>query len=163
MIRSADSRNEERNSAKKKLAEGEVSFIFVVDLCNEGVDISEVNTILFLRPTDVNGNTDYSLYNFLFEKKVRQDKGWTISSRLESFISELSNNHEFPSLDNLRTFWLKEIKKLMESREGTVKNILQNGKAGFISFDKTTIYFRVPSLINTKQIKQGDKVNFYDI
>ncbi|MEL1135564.1 DUF3427 domain-containing protein [Desulfitobacterium sp. THU1] len=48
----SDSSDEERNTAKKKLVEGEIRFIFVVDLYNEGVDIPEVNTILFLRPTE---------------------------------------------------------------------------------------------------------------
>ena len=43
---------EERNSAKKLLMSGEIKFIFVVDLYNEGVDIPEINTILFLRPTE---------------------------------------------------------------------------------------------------------------
>ena len=31
---------------------GDVRFIFVVDIYNEGVDIPEVNTVLFLRPTE---------------------------------------------------------------------------------------------------------------
>ena len=31
---------------------GEIRFIFVVDIYNEGVDIPEVNTVLFLRPTE---------------------------------------------------------------------------------------------------------------
>ena len=44
--------DEERNAAKKKLTSGEVRFIFVVDIYNEGVDIPEVNTVLFLRPTE---------------------------------------------------------------------------------------------------------------
>ena len=43
---------EERNTAKQRLVKGEVRFIFVVDLYNEGVDIPEVNTVLFLRPTE---------------------------------------------------------------------------------------------------------------
>ena len=47
----AKSRPGERYSAKTRLVKGEISFIFVVDLYNEGVDIPEVNTILFLRPT----------------------------------------------------------------------------------------------------------------
>ena len=47
-----DSLKEERESAKNKLLNGELRFIFVVDLYNEGVDIQEVNTILFLRPTE---------------------------------------------------------------------------------------------------------------
>lgn len=42
----------DRESAKRKLVNGEIRFIFVVDLYNEGVDIPEVNTILFLRPTE---------------------------------------------------------------------------------------------------------------
>jgi superfamily II DNA or RNA helicase len=46
------SNDEERNSAKKRLVTGEIKVIFVVDLYNEGVDIPEVNTILFLRPTE---------------------------------------------------------------------------------------------------------------
>lgn len=41
-----------RNNARGKLNKGEVKFIFVVDLYNEGVDIPEVNTVLFLRPTE---------------------------------------------------------------------------------------------------------------
>lgn len=48
----ADSPPDERNQAKRKLEEGEIRFIFVVDLYNEGVDIPTVNTILFLRPTE---------------------------------------------------------------------------------------------------------------
>lgn len=47
-----ESRKEERNNAKKMLVSGKIKFIFVVDLYNEGVDIPEVNTILFLRPTE---------------------------------------------------------------------------------------------------------------
>ena len=47
-----DSPKEERDSAKLKLINGDLRFIFVVDLYNEGVDIVDVNTILFLRPTE---------------------------------------------------------------------------------------------------------------
>ena len=43
---------DERRQAKKKLENGEIQFIFVIDLYNEGVDIPSVNTVLFLRPTE---------------------------------------------------------------------------------------------------------------
>ena len=43
---------EERESARLGLVNGIYKFAFVVDLYNEGVDIPEINTILFLRPTD---------------------------------------------------------------------------------------------------------------
>ncbi len=52
MALSTLSGEEERKNAKMLLARGEINFIFVVDLYNEGVDIPEVNTILFLRPTE---------------------------------------------------------------------------------------------------------------
>lgn len=42
---------EERENAKTRLINGEVKFIFAVDVYNEGVDIPEINTVLFLRPT----------------------------------------------------------------------------------------------------------------
>ncbi len=47
-----NSPDEERDTAKQRLVSGELRFIFVVDIYNEGVDIPEVNTVLFLRPTE---------------------------------------------------------------------------------------------------------------
>ena len=52
MYLTGKSPNEERKEAKQKLISGQVRFIFVVDIYNEGVDIPEVNTVLFLRPTE---------------------------------------------------------------------------------------------------------------
>ena len=48
----AQSPDEVRRTAKRCLVDGHVRFIFVVDIYNEGVDIPEVNTVLFLRPTE---------------------------------------------------------------------------------------------------------------
>ncbi len=52
MSLTGDDSEEKRNTAKQRLVSGEVKFIFVVDIYNEGVDIPEVNTVLFLRPTE---------------------------------------------------------------------------------------------------------------
>ena len=41
-----------RDNVKQKLIFGDIYFIFVVDLYNEGVDIPEINMELFLRPTE---------------------------------------------------------------------------------------------------------------
>lgn len=46
------SSDEDRATAREKLVKGDVRVIFVVDIYNEGVDIPEVNTVLFLRPTE---------------------------------------------------------------------------------------------------------------
>ncbi len=48
----ANSSREERDTVQGRLKSREIHFIFIVDLYNEGVDIPEVNTILFLRPTE---------------------------------------------------------------------------------------------------------------
>ena len=49
---SSQSSDEQRTTAQQKLRDRSVNFIFVVDLYNEGVDIPEVDTVLFLRPTE---------------------------------------------------------------------------------------------------------------
>lgn len=41
-----------RKRAVRDLKAGTVKFVFTVDLFNEGLDVPEVNTVLFLRPTD---------------------------------------------------------------------------------------------------------------
>ena len=47
-----NSRDDVRAFAQEKLVRGELRVLFVVDIYNEGVDIPEVNTVLFLRPTE---------------------------------------------------------------------------------------------------------------
>ena len=48
----ANSPREIREDVKRKLINYEINFICVVDLFNEGVDIPEIDTVLFLRPTE---------------------------------------------------------------------------------------------------------------
>ena len=47
----SESKDSERKKARKLLMNGEINCIFTVDLFNEGVDIPEIDTVLFLRPT----------------------------------------------------------------------------------------------------------------
>ncbi|GAA0323456.1 superfamily II DNA or RNA helicase/HKD family nuclease [Kineococcus aurantiacus] len=49
---SSESDTQERTSALGRLRRGEIAAIFTVDLYNEGVDVPEVDTALFLRPTE---------------------------------------------------------------------------------------------------------------
>ena len=48
----AKSSAEDRTKVQCELESGQIKFIFVVDLYNEGVDIPCINTVLFLRPTE---------------------------------------------------------------------------------------------------------------
>ena len=43
---------EERGEAIRKLRDGEIKVIFSVDMFNEGLDISEIDMVMFLRPTE---------------------------------------------------------------------------------------------------------------
>jgi superfamily II DNA or RNA helicase/HKD family nuclease len=49
---SADTLPAERQTALKALRDREINILFAVDLFNEGLDIPEVDTVLFLRPTE---------------------------------------------------------------------------------------------------------------
>ena len=46
------SRTELREQLRSKLYKKEINYLFVVDIFNEGVDIPEIDTVLFLRPTE---------------------------------------------------------------------------------------------------------------
>jgi superfamily II DNA or RNA helicase/HKD family nuclease len=49
---SAETSSEEREAALRDLRDRRVNVVFCVDLFNEGVDVPEVDTVLFLRPTE---------------------------------------------------------------------------------------------------------------
>jgi len=49
---SSNTPTEERRRCQAELSDGTLNFLFVVDLYNEGVDIPEIDTVLFLRPTE---------------------------------------------------------------------------------------------------------------
>ena len=87
----SETSDEERNSAKRRLVEGYVRFIFVVDIYNEGVDIPEVNTVLFLRPTE-------SLTIFLQQlgRGLRLCEGKECLTVLD-FIGQANKNYNFES------------------------------------------------------------------
>ncbi|CAN5662017.1 DUF3427 domain-containing protein [soil metagenome] len=46
------SRNELRSELRRKFISKEINYLFVVDIFNEGVDIPDIDTVLFLRPTE---------------------------------------------------------------------------------------------------------------
>nr|WP_288697949.1 DEAD/DEAH box helicase [uncultured Allisonella sp.] len=91
MALDADSKKEERDSACTQLASGELKCLFVVDLFNEGVDIPEVNTVLFLRPTN-------SMTVFLQQlgRGLRLSKGKDCLTVLD-FVAQANTKYDFAS------------------------------------------------------------------
>jgi len=42
----------QRDEVREKLLKKEINYLFVVDIFNEGIDLPEIDTVLFLRPTE---------------------------------------------------------------------------------------------------------------
>lgn len=111
------SADEERRSAKELLVSGKIRFIFVVDIYNEGVDIPEVNTILFLRPTE-------SLTIFL----QQLGRGLRLSENKEcltvlDFIGQANRKYNFED-------------KFAALLSNTTRGVTREIKDGFISLPK---------------------------
>lgn len=51
-VLTSDDNDHHRRLVKRQLQTGAINYLFVVDLFNEGVDIPEIDTVLFLRPTE---------------------------------------------------------------------------------------------------------------
>ena len=45
-------RNNVRDDVKSKFIKKDINYLFVVDIFNEGIDIPQIDTLLFLRPTE---------------------------------------------------------------------------------------------------------------
>jgi superfamily II DNA or RNA helicase len=46
------SRSDAREELRRKFLKKEINYLFVVDIFNEGIDIPDIDTVLFLRPTE---------------------------------------------------------------------------------------------------------------
>ena len=112
-----ESSDEERRTAKNKLVSGQIRFIFVVDIYNEGVDIPEVNTVLFLRPTE-------SLTIFL----QQLGRGLRLAENKEcltvlDFIGQANRKYNFED-------------KFAALLSNTTRGVSREIKAGFVSLPK---------------------------
>ena len=117
MFLTGKSPDEERKDAKQRLVSGQVRFIFVVDIYNEGVDIPEVNTVLFLRPTE-------SLTIFL----QQLGRGLRLSEEKEcltilDFIGQANKKYNFED-------------KFAALLSNTTRSVTREIKDGFVSVPK---------------------------
>lgn len=113
----SDSSDDVRKNVQKQLVSGEIKFVFTVDLYNEGVDIPEINTILFLRPTE-------SLTVFLQQlgRGLRLSEGKDCLTVLD-FIGQANKKYNFEQ-------------KFAALLANTNKSVQSEIKNGFISLPK---------------------------
>lgn len=117
MVLTAQSPSEDRNKAKNELTSGAIRFIFVKDIYNEGVDIPEVNTVLFLRPTE-------SLTIFLQQlgRGLRLAEGKECLTVLD-FIGQANKRYRFEE-------------KFNALLENTTRGVAKEIRDGFVSLPK---------------------------
>jgi superfamily II DNA or RNA helicase/HKD family nuclease len=96
----------ERTALNRQLAQGRINYLCVVDIFNEGVDIPEVDTVLFLRPTD-------SLTIFLQQlgRGLRLAPGKQALTVLD-FVAQLNRNYDYAG--RFRSLMLRPEKNLKE-------------------------------------------------
>ena len=87
----SDTPADERKQLAKDLREGTLHYLCLVDIFNEGVDIPEVDTVLFLRPTE-------SLTIFLQQlcRGLRLSAGKTELTVLD-FVAQANRKYDFAS------------------------------------------------------------------
>ena len=139
-----DSADAERHSAKKRLVNGEIRFIFVVDIYNEGVDIPEVNTVLFLRPTE-------SLTIFLQQlgRGLRLSEGKDCLTVLD-FIGAANRKYNFE----------EKFEALLDNTKHSVQHELKNGfvsapKGCYIQLEKKAAKAILDNIKSSFNVKSG--------
>jgi len=83
---------QERSKAISNLKAGELKVLFVVDIFNEGVDIPDIDTILFLRPTE-----SYSIFLQQLGRGLRKSENKTFVNVLD-FIGNYKMAPNLPRL-----------------------------------------------------------------
>jgi superfamily II DNA or RNA helicase/HKD family nuclease len=101
----------ERNKLNRQLAEGQIQYLCVVDIFNEGVDIPQVDTVLFLRPTE-------SLTIFLQQlgRGLRLAPGKQLLTVLD-FVAQFNRNYDYAG----------RFRSLMLRTDKSFKEQIQNG------------------------------------
>lgn len=148
-----NSNDEIRKNAAKNLTDGNIKVIFTVDLFNEGVDIPQINTILFLRPTE-------SLTIFLQQlgRGLRISEGKECLTVLD-FIGQSNKNYKFA--DKYRAL----IGKTKKSVESYVKDgFVSLPKGCFIKLEKQAkeyVLRNIKGLKNNRDVLIG-KIKYFE-
>ena len=132
-----ESSEDERKLAREQLRKKELRFIFTVNLYNEGVDIPEVNTILFLRPTE-------SMTVFLQQlgRGLRLAEGKEVLT-VHDFVAQVNKQYSFE----------RKFRALLEKTKNSVKKEITSGfpslpSGCFIQMEKVAMQHVLTSLAN---------------
>ena len=133
-----------RNNARNLLVKGCINFIFVVDIYNEGVDIPEINTILFLRPTE-------SLTVFLQQlgRGLRLSENKDCLTVLD-FIGQAHKKYNFE--DKFRALLTRTKKGLTDEVK---RNFPSVPKGCYITLEKTAAKYVLDNISQSYSTQKG--------
>ena len=165
----------QRNSAKDDIISGKIKFIFVVDLYNEGVDIPQVNTVLFLRPTESatifiqqlgrglrlhEGKEVLTVLDFIGQAHVQYDFGTKFHSMIGKTSHTLSEelHNDFPSIPRNCHIHMEKLAKeyVLRNIENTYLNVnkIRNIYANFKL--NSTLEHNLQNFLKYSNIKPQD-------
>jgi len=150
---SSESIDDIRNDAKEDLIAGRIKFIFVVDLYNEGVDIPQVNTILFLRPTE-----SATIFLQQLGRGLRLSEGKECLTVLD-FIGLANKNYNYET----------KFRALIGKTQKSIQYYIENGfsnlpKGSYIHLEKMAMEYVLRN-IKTSAINKNtliDKIKYFE-
>ena len=114
------------------------------------------------------GRIDDGKEHLIFAAKLRVEQEWKIPEKLGKMLTEYkidisTSKKRSKLLKKLRVLWEADKYSSLPSMVGTVKTILKNGKAGFISGENgKDYYFKTNSFKGNKnRLERGLKVSFF--
>jgi len=148
------SRNEFRDEIRRNLLEKKINYLFVVDIFNEGIDMPDIDTVLFLRPTEsltvflqqlgrglrlAEGKDSLTVMDFVgnsrpeydFEKKFRALVGKTntsIQKEIEHDLPHLPLGCSIVLEKKVKEFILDNIRKATSLNKNQLLNKIRNYK-----------------------------------
>ncbi|TDT70475.1 superfamily II DNA or RNA helicase [Hypnocyclicus thermotrophus] len=166
----ADNSIKERKNIIKKLKNGEIEIIFCVDIFNEGIDIPEINTLLFLRPTE-----SMTIFIQQLGRGLRKSKDKHFVTILD-FIGNYRKNYILPyaiekNLVGNDTNIIKDLKRnyldytenfYIELDKIARQNILEKIEKLKIKDEIIkTLYFEMKNIIkNTDELREIEFIDF---
>lgn len=107
----SDALSEERKQMHQNFVAGIINYLCVVDIFNEGVDIPEVDTVLFLRPTD-----SLTVYLQQLGRGLRLSPGKDYLTVLD-FVAQVNQQYDFTS----------RFRALCTRQDADIKKQVENG------------------------------------
>lgn len=161
--------DDERQTLNKKLAKGEINYLFVVDIFNEGVDIPAVDTVLFLRPTEsltiflqqlgrglrlYPGKQQLTVFDFVAQLNQKYD----FASRFRSLLTRTDRSVE----DQVKNgFTLLPHGCTIHMEDKAQEYVLQNIKAAI--YNKNRLIKELRTYTHTPTLKEFIENNGQDV